>query len=598
MKMKIFISTIVNILFFVGLAYSQFIEEAEYYTQLGLSCYQSANYEEALEHFKKALAIKPESMEIKKAIAATYFQLAAKLYKKNNLIQAKDYFYQSLKYYPLPETYQNLSLVLLKLKKYNETKQIANEGLKFNPKSKELLFVLAECYKEEKNLEKLLDVFKELHKYYPTDLEIALNLGSLYRLNRQAHNAMNLYRELKTKFPKEKRIYYCIAEIQTSGFKYKEARETYQELLKYYPEDIDILFKIAKLYSSEGKYDESRKTYRQILALRPDDIETYRELAKTYEKQKELDKAVDIYNEALGKITNNLILLQELGRVYEEKGSLTMAEVTYKNMLNIAPKQPSPWLRLGLVYEGQGNNASATVCYQQAVEVDSKHPLPYYKLAQQKDKKAEKISLTKLAIEKALKMLSELESGIFMQFSGLKENEDNINFAELLELSEAAQTLKEPEKILKDSLILLIDLRKNDQQVLLSDLKEFLEDHPKSKELLLNIAKIYQEQKEYEISLSYFEKLIKVDSDNKDGHLGLAKSYEELNRNKEAILAYKRVIEIDNEYDEAYEKLIILYKKEDGLDKLIEEWEKKTKIFENPTMKRYLEQQLKNNEPQ
>jgi tetratricopeptide (TPR) repeat protein len=80
--MKIFISIIINILFFVGLAYSQFIDEAEYYTHLGLSCYQVTNYKEALEHFKKALELKPKSTEIKKALAATYFQLATKSYKK------------------------------------------------------------------------------------------------------------------------------------------------------------------------------------------------------------------------------------------------------------------------------------------------------------------------------------------------------------------------------------------------------------------------------------------------------------------------------------------------------------------------------------
>jgi len=61
-------------------------------------------------------------------------------------------------------------------------------------------------------------------------------------------------------------------------------------------------------------------------------------------------------------------------------------------------------------------------------------------------------------------MLSELKYGIFIRFSGLKEGGGNISFTELLELSEAAKSLKEPEKILKDSLALLIDLRKDDQQ--------------------------------------------------------------------------------------------------------------------------------------
>jgi tetratricopeptide (TPR) repeat protein len=73
----------------------------------------------------------------------------------------------------------------------------------------------------------------------------------------------------------------------------------------------------------------------------------------------------------------------------------------------------------------------------------------------------------------------------------------------------------------------------------------------------------------------------------------MAECYEKLNKNNQAILAYKRIIELDNEYEDAYERLIILYKKEGKLDKLTEEWEKKTKVLENPTMQKYLDTLLK-----
>jgi tetratricopeptide (TPR) repeat protein len=102
----------------------------EFYTE-GLTHYHSEDYEQAIFYFEKALTIDPENKEIRKAIGACYFQLGAEAYKKDKLKEAKGYFYKVVEYLPDDlRGYQNLALILIKLKEYKEAEEIAKKGLK------------------------------------------------------------------------------------------------------------------------------------------------------------------------------------------------------------------------------------------------------------------------------------------------------------------------------------------------------------------------------------------------------------------------------------------------------------------------------------
>ncbi len=570
-----------------------------YLLQQGFSYYQMQNYKEAISYFEQVYQSDPDNEQLKKALSACYFQLAAQFYKKNNLPQSKKYFFSALNYYPLFEIYQNLALVLVKLKEYNKAEEIAQKGLKIKPDSKELLLILVECYQQEKDHKKMLDIFQKLHQYYPDDLEIALNLGVLYRINRQAHNAMELYRKLKTQYPQERRIYECMAEIQSSGFKYKEARETYEELVKYYPNDTSILFKIAKFYTLEKKYEEARTTYRDILKLKEGDLDAYRGIVETYEKQKDIDSAVVVFKEAMDKNKDSLIILKELGRLYEEKGSITQAEITYKKMIDIKDDEPYAYIKLGLLSE-EKDKATATTYFNKACELKASVPLPYYKLAiSYKNDKDNNDALyyTKIAIEKALKQIKEIKGSLLVRFKGIGEG--NINFTELAELSAAAKELEEPQKILEESLVLLIELRDKEEGLLLADLKEFLEDYRHSESLLGEVAKIYQDKKDYNTALVFLEKAVESNKDKKEPYLNIAICYENLGKENEAVNSYKRIIELDKTCNSAYEGLIRIYKKQGRLNELVSQWQKMTNVIDNPMMKEYLEKIKQNsgNEP-
>jgi len=552
----------------------------------GLTYYQNKEYQRALSLSREAEKLLPENEEIQRLIGASYFQLGTEAYKENDLNQAKEYFFEVIKY--LPEDfrgYQNLSLILIKLKNYEKATKIAQRGLRLKEDSRELLLILAECYRQKRDNQKLLEVFEKLHKYYPDDLEIALNLGMLYRINRRANDAMKLYTKLKENYPEEKRVYERIAEIHSSGFRYDKAREEYQALLKFYPDDAGIKERIAELFRLDKKYKEARGIYEELLKVSPKKSFYYANIARIYEEEKDLSSAINIYKRAEKLFPESILVQKELGRLYELQDAYSKAEEVYKKMIGLFPSVPYPLVRLGILYEKRGRVSSAIDSFQRAIELGSIDPLPYYKLSISLKDKEEAIFYIKLATSKALKRIDEIKGTLFGRiqvFGG------QIGLAELAQLERSTNDLDEPKEILAKSLERLSTLRRKETKKLELDLKAFLDDHPKNEELLEEMGALYEKENRLNEAVAIWERLLRLAPKSLKAHLGLARTYENLGRNKEAILAYKRVIALNPDCEKAYIALIRLSKEGEKIGLLREEWEKKAKIRSSPLLLEYI----------
>ncbi|MHA1626704.1 MAG: tetratricopeptide repeat protein [Candidatus Asgardarchaeia archaeon] len=552
----------------------------------GFSYYYSGDYREAASLFEEALKLFPENEEIKRALGACYFQLGVEAYREDDLSQAKGYFFEVIEYLPDDfRGYQNLSLILVKLKDYKEASRIAQQGLKLKEDSRELLLLLAECYREERDERKLLEVFEKLHKYYPEDLEIALDLARLYRINRKTSEAMKLYRKLKEDYPKERRIYERIAEIHASGFRYKEAREEYEALLEFYPDDPEIREKIAELFRLEGRYSEARGVYEELIKSSPKQLSNYIKIAEIYEEEKDISSAINTYKRAKKIFPKHILIYRELGRLYELQGANFEAEKAYKKMIELDPFESYPWVRLGILYEEREDFNSAIMSFQKAAELGSTDPIPYYKLGTHCKEREEATGYIKLAVEKALKRIDEIRGSLFGRMQALG---GQINLSELVQLERKAGELDEPEEMLKKALEELLKLRGENVEELELDLKTFLEEYPENEQLLEEIGTLYEKQKRLDEAVIIWKRLLKSNIKSVRAHLGLARAYEGLRRYKEAILAYKRVIELDITCREAYLGLIRLYGERGKLNLLKEEWEKKAKIRSDPLLLEYL----------
>jgi tetratricopeptide (TPR) repeat protein len=186
----------------------------------------------------------------------------------NDLIGAEIDFESSLKFYPSRlSTLINLSIVFIKLNKFEDAEKIFQKGLLHHPKNKELLLGLVEIY----NI---------LISYKPEYAEVYVNLGNSYK-------DLNMYDEALDSYNYALRLNPNLAEA------YSNKGNVLQELNKY----VEALESCDKAIAIRANYAEAHVNRGNALF----DLSRYREAIASYDCAIEikLDHAEAYWNKSL-----------------------------------------------------------------------------------------------------------------------------------------------------------------------------------------------------------------------------------------------------------------------------------------------------------
>jgi Flp pilus assembly protein TadD len=388
---------------------------------------------------------------------------------------------------------------------------------------------------------------------------------------------MDLYERLKVEHPTDGRVYERIAAIYSARGKYSEARWEYEALLDLRPRDAGIKEKIAELLLLEGNNDAAINVYETLMLDHPDQLTYYAKAAEVFEDEGRLDSAIGMYRRAERALGPNSLVLLQIGRIYEQKEALLEARKTYEEMIPLDPLEPLPWVRLGVLSESEGSDAEAAASFRRAVELGSDDPLPYYRLSLSATDLDESILYARLAALKAIGRIEKVKGELLLGF----QSGEGMGLRELAELKRQGTELEEPEKLARQSLSRLAELRGPDLQGLDEDLSVLLTEHPKNDIVLETVGSLCETLGLDDRAVSIWTHLATINPRNGRAHLGLARVYRRRGNRDEAVLAYKRAIDLDSGGVDAYQALIELHQ-EMGTVRLLErEWENRAKVFQD-----------------
>ena len=226
-----------------------------------------------------------DSQSIEKA--KSFFVSGLEKLNNNNFVGAEIDFEFSLSLAPNRlSTLINLSIVLIKLNKFENAEKLINKGLLNHPKNKELLLGL-------------VDIYKKLTIHNPDYAEAHANLGNSYK-------ELKLYDEALASYTHALRLNPNLAEIYSNrGIVFNELKK-YQEALKDYDKAIAIKPDYAVAYSNRGlvfntikKYQEALKDYDKAIAIKPDYEEVFLNKGDTLQSLNRFEDALDSYDRAI-----------------------------------------------------------------------------------------------------------------------------------------------------------------------------------------------------------------------------------------------------------------------------------------------------------
>ncbi|MFZ0909548.1 MAG: tetratricopeptide repeat protein [Candidatus Acidiferrales bacterium] len=348
---------------------------------------RSENANQAVEYYKKALELDPESSVIIERLAETYaksqhiqdavheaeaaikanpdnpgpHRLLARIYVRNLgdlsagsgqrdvIDKAVEQFREILRIDPKDS---QSALWLARLYRFenehDKAEQTLREVLRWDPTNEGALEQLSQLLMDEG---RAADAIELLNKAAAQSTSSTLYdlLGDAYAQTHEYAKSEEAYKKAVEGDPDEASHRKGLAQALLTEEKFPQALEEYKRLADLEPENPDNYLRLSQIYRHMNKFDLAESNIVRAKELAPGNLEvTYNE-ALLYDAQGRFDDAAHVLADAIAGITGQgdnggspnalAILYEELGRIYREKEDYASAEHSYEELGKLGPEE-------------------------------------------------------------------------------------------------------------------------------------------------------------------------------------------------------------------------------------------------------------------
>ena len=347
---------------------------------------------------------------------------------------------------------------------------------------------------EQRNLEKALEIYNEIIKLNPID-EVALSC------------VMDIYLELDDKF----NYYLARANVNISQNKLEYAINDTKKAIELNLDNIEARRKLARLYRVDKKNLKSIDEFLRILELKEDELDVYFELVDLYMKEDSIESAISIARKGLNIFKDDKNIKNMLAQLYFKANDLKAA-------LEVVDDE---FLKIKILLQDEQNESAIELLNKVNYDALDKNQKRNYHIL-----KAQYLYNTK-QFEEAL---SEIE------------NYDKIISADALSFQMKALIYEG----LNDEFNSYLNWGfckklqgKFDEAIV--EFHNAYQKNPNNKTVLIELANLYQRNKERFVAIEYWEKVYAIDKDEQAREILAEFYYSEGNFDKAE--QYGKVIE-------------------------------------------------------
>ena len=351
---------------------------------------------QAIDSYKKALALAPNSTVIMERLAEIYaksqrthealveaqevlkvdandvnaHRLLARIYvrtlgdmgageaQKENLDKAVEQFQAILKVQP-DDTYSSLWLARLYRfeNKHDEAEKVLRATVNRDPSNGAALEQLSQLLVDEGRSQEAITLLTQAAGDSASP-DIYDLLGDAYAQSKDYAKSEDAYRKAVQEDPDDAAHVHGLAQALMSQEKFAEALEQYKRLSELEPSTWENYLRMSELYRRLGKSEEAESALLRAKQLSPGNLEVLYNEALLYEEQGRYDDAVKILNDAINGVKNQTagtgtpagagsegsnssalaILYEKLGQAYMEQENYPGAIRAFEDMGKLGPE--------------------------------------------------------------------------------------------------------------------------------------------------------------------------------------------------------------------------------------------------------------------
>jgi tetratricopeptide (TPR) repeat protein len=480
----------------------------------------------AIEAYKKAYAIDPESATIGERLSEMYW-------KAQRVREAVNGANEILKRDPndLP-THRLLARIYLRsLGDINGSGGVQLEAVgkaiaeysevhRLDPNDQEATLWLARLYRLHNDPDKAEQVLQGMLKEDPGNEAAVEQLTQLLLDENKSDEAISLLEGMAA-HSSSPTLFDLLGDAYTQAHDLAKAEGAYRRAVDLDPSELSHLRGLAQTLYTEEKYPEALTTYEKLADLMPDDADNYLRIAQIYKELNQLDKAEENLLKARQSNPGNLEILYNEAMIYEAQGRyddairvISDAVTGVKSQSTVLPTRRRSlailYQQLGMLYRDVQNYSAAIYTFQELGH-----------LGEEEDHRARLLIMD--SYRQAKDMPKALQTG--REAMAKYPNDNAIKASLALLMGENEQT-DEAVKMLQ------------------SDLKGGIDD----RETYLNLSQIYERGKRYaeaEQAARKAESFAKDPKDNEIAWLMLGAVYERQKEYERAEDEFKKVLDVN-----------------------------------------------------
>ncbi|MBF0358895.1 MAG: tetratricopeptide repeat protein [Magnetococcales bacterium] len=297
----------------------------------GISCHQSARFNEALQWYKKSIAINP-----KNAVALS--NMGAILRNQGELAEAVVSYQKAITIKPdFADAYSNLGNTLKDQGKLDEAVASIQKAIAINPGSAEFYYNLGTALQEQDKQEEAVANFQKAITIKPEFAEAYSNLGNSLKKQGKLDEAIISYNKSIIIKPDAADTHNNLGIALQEQERVDEAVISFQKALSINAGYADAHYNLGTVLKEQGRLDESAACFKQAIAIQPDYTNAYNNLGVILKEQSRFDESVACFKQAISIQPDNAQAHNNLGTSLQCQEKLTEAVASFQKAVELDP---------------------------------------------------------------------------------------------------------------------------------------------------------------------------------------------------------------------------------------------------------------------
>lgn len=375
--------------------------EPNFQNRVGIVYYNEEQYEQAIEHYQRAIDLKEEVAVYHENIGLAYedseqFELAERAflrscelapddpiinnrlgifyYRRKNFEQAISYYREAIRLNPDYAVYHNnLGLALEAADDLETAEQAYQKAIELAPENSGYYNDLGVFYHNQGRYKEAIEAYDRAIELNADNELYLQNKGLALELSGKPTEALRTYERLAD----DATINHVkIAKLHLQNEQYAEAEHHAQEAIHLNPKDTLAYDLLAQAQEKQGKYAEAEQALRTAIDISEEHQDVFlNNLGLLFYHQQWYDQAISYYKQAIELRDDFALYFDNLGLAHERSGQAEEAKAAYLKTVQLEPDNPLYTNRLGTILYREGDFAGAKLHYEKTVALKPGDPV-------------------------------------------------------------------------------------------------------------------------------------------------------------------------------------------------------------------------------